>query len=65
MPDVWPLLFGAFALMLVFEGVLPFASPARWRQIFEQATRLTDGQLRFMGLVCMLLGGAALLVFLS
>ncbi len=38
------------ALMLVFEGLLPFLSPAAWRAIFERATRLSDGQIRFVGL---------------
>lgn len=50
------LLLGALALMLVFEGLLPFLSPRRWREVFERATRLSDGQIRFLGLSCMLLG---------
>mgnify|MGYP005814695745 CR=1 FL=1 len=50
------LLFGAIALMLVFEGLLPFLSPASWRRVFERAIRMTDGQIRFIGLSSMLLG---------
>ena len=50
------LLLGAVALMLVFEGLLPFLSPGAWRQVFERATRLTDGQIRFLGLSSMVLG---------
>jgi len=50
------LLFGAFALMLVIEGLLPFFSPVLWRQVFERATRMTDGQIRFLGLSSMLAG---------
>lgn len=50
------LLLGAFALMLVFEGVLPFLSPGLWRQVFERAIRLTDGQIRFFGLTSMIIG---------
>ena len=57
-------LLGAFALMLVFEGLLPFLSPALWRQVFERAVRMTDGQIRFLGLSSMLLGLALALVFL-
>jgi uncharacterized protein YjeT (DUF2065 family) len=49
-------LFGAFALMLVLEGLLPFFSPRAWRQVFERALRLTDGQIRFVGLGSMLVG---------
>ena len=49
-------LLGAFALMLVVEGLLPFFSPRAWRQVFERALRMTDGQIRFVGLGSMLLG---------
>lgn len=58
---MWETLISALALVLVFEGLLPFISPTRWRQVFEQATRLSDGQLRFLGLSSML-GGLLLLV---
>jgi hypothetical protein len=57
------LLLGAVALMLVFEGLLPFVSPGRWRAMFERATRLSDGQIRFVGLSSMLIGVVLLLVF--
>ncbi|MBN9206062.1 DUF2065 domain-containing protein [Methylibium petroleiphilum] len=59
---MWETLFSALALMLVFEGLLPFLSPQRWRKVFEQATRLSDGQLRFLGLSSMLGGLVVLLV---
>jgi uncharacterized protein YjeT (DUF2065 family) len=49
-------LFGAMALMLVIEGLLPFLSPATWRQVFERATRMSDGQIRFIGLVSLVAG---------
>ncbi|MBC7940198.1 MAG: DUF2065 domain-containing protein [Chitinophagaceae bacterium] len=57
------LLLGAFALMLVFEGLLPFLSPATWRQMFERATRMSDGQIRFVGLSAMLIGLLLLFVW--
>ena len=47
---------GALALVLVFEGLLPFVSPALWRQVFERAVRMTDGQIRFLGMSSMLVG---------
>ena len=50
------LLFGALALMLVLEGLLPFLSPTTWRTMFERATRMSDGQIRFMGLISLLAG---------
>ena len=33
------LLLGAVALMLVFEGLLPFLSPTTWRDVFSKALR--------------------------
>ncbi len=50
------LLLGAFALMLVFEGLLPFLSPSSWRQMFARVMSMSDGQIRFVGLCCMLAG---------
>jgi uncharacterized protein len=56
-------LLAAFALMLVVEGLLPFLSPASWRSVFERATRMTDGQIRFLGLTSMIAGLAMLVLF--
>jgi uncharacterized protein len=64
-PGFWDLLFGAFALTLVIEGVLPFMSPARWRAVFERAAKLSDGQIRFVALSSMLSGLAMLAFFLA
>ncbi|HYD56003.1 MAG TPA: DUF2065 domain-containing protein [Burkholderiales bacterium] len=46
----------AFALMLIFEGVLPFLAPTLWRDTFRKITQMTDGQIRFVGLSSMLVG---------
>ncbi len=54
-------LLGALALMLIAEGLLPFLSPRQWRTVFERAVKMSDGQIRFIGLVS-LLGGLALLL---
>lgn len=56
------LLLSALALVLVIEGLLPFLSPVTWRRVFERATQLTDGQIRFLGLSSMIVGVAALLL---
>lgn len=56
------LLLSALALMLVVEGLLPFLSPGAWRQVFQRALQLSDGQLRFLGLTSMILGLVALLL---
>ncbi len=49
-------LMAAAALMLVFEGILPFMAPRLWRETFQRMTQMTDGQLRFVGLFSMLVG---------
>lgn len=49
-------LLAALGLFFLLEGVLPFLAPARWRQAFLQIAQLSDGQIRFFGLVAMLFG---------
>jgi uncharacterized protein YjeT (DUF2065 family) len=46
----------ALACMLVIEGLLPFFSPGGWRRMFEQILKMSDGQIRFFGLLSMLAG---------
>ncbi|MBL8517703.1 MAG: DUF2065 domain-containing protein [Betaproteobacteria bacterium] len=53
---MWDLLLAATALVLVFEGVLPFAAPALWRDTIRRMTELSDGQIRFIGLVSLSAG---------
>ncbi|MFA6179675.1 MAG: DUF2065 domain-containing protein [Candidatus Methylopumilus sp.] len=52
----------AFGLMLVLEGVLPLLAPKAWRQTFERMVTLKDGQLRFVGLISMLIGLMLILI---
>ena len=59
----WDLLLSALALMLVIEGLLPFLNPGLWRGVFERAVKLSDGQLRFLGLSCMVAGSVMLFLF--
>ena len=51
--DPWWLALG---LVLIFEGLMPMASPARWRRLFEQLLQLHGGQIRFFGLWLVLAG---------
>ena len=46
----------ALALVLVFEGLFPFASPDAWRRTFTQLLQLSDGQIRFFAAVCISCG---------
>jgi uncharacterized protein YjeT (DUF2065 family) len=63
--DAWSLLLIAVGLMLVLEGLLPFVSPERWRAVFERAAKLSDGQLRFLGLTSLVVGFGILLFTLG
>lgn len=50
-------------LMLVFEGVFPFLTPQAWRETFERMLAMTDGQIRFVGLLSMLAGSMIIVLF--
>ena len=52
------------ALVLVIEGILPFAAPAVWRDSFRRMTEMSDKQLRVIGAASML-GGVLLLIALN
>jgi uncharacterized protein YjeT (DUF2065 family) len=53
-------LWTALALLLVLEGLLPFVAPRIWRDGFRRLTDLTDGQLRFIGMISVGIGLLAL-----
>ena len=58
----WQDLLTGFALYLILEGVLPFLSPASWKQALTQMLKLSDQQMRTVGLLSML-AGLTLLAF--
>ena len=47
---------------MILEGLLPFVAPRVWRDTFAKLVTLSDGQLRFIGLVAILIGLATFLV---
>lgn len=53
MMDYW---LAALALMLVFEGIMPFVFPSAWRETLGKLAQLQDGQMRFIGLTLMVSG---------
>lgn len=53
---MWHDLTVAVALLLVVEGILPFASPGALRRALETLYRMNDNQLRVAGLTSMLIG---------
>ena len=58
MPETF---LAACALVLVLEGLLPLVAPGAWRDAFRRLTELTDGQLRFIGLISIAIGSIVLI----
>jgi hypothetical protein len=54
----------AIGVLLVIEGMLPFAAPAAYREGFRRILELRDGQLRFIG-AASIVGGVFLLMMLK
>jgi uncharacterized protein YjeT (DUF2065 family) len=44
------------ALVLIIEGLLPFASPGRYRQMVAEIVRLGDNHIRTVGLAVIVIG---------
>jgi uncharacterized protein len=52
----------ALAIVMILEGALPFVSPRVWRDTFRRLIELSDGQIRFVGLIAIVIGVVALLI---
>lgn len=59
---MWNDLFAALALFLVFEGMLPFLNPNKWRFMMKTVSQQTDQALRMIGLGSMVFGVVLLYV---
>lgn len=57
---MWLDFFSALALVLVFEGMLPFIKPDTWRKTMGRIADRPNNTLRWMGLMSMLMGLAIL-----
>jgi uncharacterized protein YjeT (DUF2065 family) len=53
-------LFGALALYLVLEGILPFVNPAAAQRLMAKLSKTEPSQLRWGGLISMVVGLALL-----
>ena len=59
---IWTEILTALALVLVIEGLLPFASPGRYRQMVAQIVGMSDNNIRAVGLVVIVIGLALLFI---
>ena len=53
------------ALVLILEGMLPFISPRKYRDMVAEISRLGDNQIRNVGFVVMAIGVAVLFLVRS
>ena len=53
---MWVAIATALALVLVFEGIMPFLNPAAWRRMLAMVAQLNDATLRAIGLTSMIMG---------
>ena len=54
--DFWQVLPVAIALVFIIEGLIPFVSPDRWRNMLALAGQMDDRLIRTVGLGSMLFG---------
>jgi hypothetical protein len=52
----WADLGAALALVLVFEGLIPFISPRGYRNMVQQMAQMPEQMLRNVGLVLIIFG---------
>lgn len=53
---MWSIFITAIGLVFVLEGILPFLSPQRWRNLMQNMIVQSDRTLHIIGLISMLIG---------
>jgi len=49
-------LYLALGIVLIIEGIFPLALPDVWKKTFSKMVRFKTGQIRFYGLLSVLIG---------
>ncbi|MDX2502863.1 MAG: DUF2065 domain-containing protein [Gammaproteobacteria bacterium] len=57
---MWHELLIAGALMLVLEGLLPILNPKLFKQMMFSASQMNEHQLRWTGIISMIIGALAI-----
>jgi uncharacterized protein YjeT (DUF2065 family) len=52
----WTDLTTGIALLLIFEGIMPFIFPGAWRKFISQVNGMSDRQIRIIAIVCLFMG---------
>ncbi|MFT5505345.1 MAG: hypothetical protein ACI845_001520 [Gammaproteobacteria bacterium] len=58
----WTDLLAALALVLIIEGLMPFISPAGYKETMKQMISMSDSSIRKIGLGLMIAGVVSLLL---
>jgi uncharacterized protein YjeT (DUF2065 family) len=56
---MWHEILIAGALMLVLEGLLPILNPKMFKQMMLSVSQMTEQQLRWTGIMSMIIGAVA------
>ncbi|MCK5648307.1 MAG: DUF2065 family protein [Gammaproteobacteria bacterium] len=59
---MWHEILIAGALMLVLEGLLPILNPKLFKQMMLNASQMTEQQLRWTGIMSMVIGAIVIYV---
>ncbi|MCU7799137.1 MAG: DUF2065 family protein [gamma proteobacterium symbiont of Lucinoma myriamae] len=59
---MWNEILIAGALMLVLEGLLPILNPKLFKQMMFNASQMSEQQLRWTGIISMVIGAIAIYV---
>jgi len=59
---MWQELGAALCLMLVLEGMMPFLSPGKWRQLVKKLAEVDNQNMRMAGFFSMVVGATLLYV---
>ena len=62
MAQLTAILINGIALVLILEGILPFLSPVKWREMIQSFAKMSDKNIRVLGLGLFLLGAATFYV---
>jgi len=46
----------ALALLLIFEGLMPFASPVKWKELLRSIVEFDSSKIRMFGFMSMMVG---------
>lgn len=53
-------IIAAIALVMIFEGIMPFISPKAWKGLLLQLAQMEDKHLRIFGATMMVVGALTL-----